>query len=138
MESVLGSKKRYQCRFKIPDRLTAGKYDLIICGSGDYEKFLRQAEPYKFIPQDLSSLIEVMNNILRIERDKLYCLLVLPAGGLAITRAELPDLPATKALILQDIKRTLKTQPYPHWLEKSFYTDTVVSDKKMIRITVEE
>ena len=138
VESVLGSKKKYHCDFKIPDWLEPGKYDLIVCGGDEYEGFLRRAEPYKFVPQNLSTLIEVMNNILRIERDKLYCLLVLPAGGLAVMRAELPDLPATKMLVLQDAKRALNTQPYPHWLEKSFHTGTVVSDKKVMRITVEE
>lgn len=51
-------------------------------------------------------------------------------------RAELPDLPATKALVLQDAKRALRTQPYSHWLEESLETGTVVVDKKVMPITV--
>jgi len=79
-----------------------------------------------------------MNNILTISRDKLYCLLLLPPGGVAVEKAELPDLPATKALVLQDAKRVLRTQPYPRWLESSLETGTVVTDKKVTHITVEK
>jgi hypothetical protein len=79
-----------------------------------------------------------MNNILHIGRDQLYCLLVLPTSGVALEKAELPDLPATKMLLLQNAKRTLRAQPYPHWLENSLTTGTVVLDKKVMRITVEE
>ncbi|MHC5073302.1 MAG: hypothetical protein ACYTFE_00595 [Planctomycetota bacterium] len=53
-------------------------------------------------------------------------------------KAELPDLPDTKVLILQNQKRTLQAQPYMHWLEKSFDTGTIVIDKKTMNITVEE
>jgi hypothetical protein len=138
VEPVRGKKREYHCNFKIPDELAPGEYDLLICGSDEYEKFLKQAEPYKFVPQDMSTLIEVINNILSVKRDKLYCLLILPVDGLVVARAELPDLPATKALILEDTKRTLNAQPYPHWLEKSFNTGTVVSDKEVMHIIVEK
>jgi len=79
-----------------------------------------------------------MNNLLAIKREGLYCLLVLPPGGIALEKAELPDLPATKVLVLQDAKRTLRTQPYQHWLENSLTTGTVVIDEKIMRITVEK
>jgi hypothetical protein len=55
-----------------------------------------------------------------------------------IEKTELPDLPATKALILQDAKRALKIMPYKHWIEKEIKTDSVVIDKAVMKITVEE
>jgi len=64
--------------------------------------------------------------------------LALPPSGVAIEKAELPDLPATKMLILQNPKRTLRIQPYPHWLEKRFDSGTVIIDRKIIRITVKK
>jgi hypothetical protein len=115
-----------------------GQYDLIISGGRGYGEFLKKAVPYRFVPQSLPGLVEAMNNVLSVKRGKLYCLLVLPAGGIAIEKAELPDLPATKALILQDGKRMLSTQPYSHWLEQTVETGTVVIDKKVMRITVEK
>jgi hypothetical protein len=55
-----------------------------------------------------------------------------------IETAELPDLPATKVLLLQDTKRPLRIRPYSHWLERSLETGTVVIDKKVLQITVEK
>lgn len=138
LESYLAEKKKYQCRLKIPEDLAPGKYDLIVCGVYDYERFLRKTIPHKFIPQNLSSLIEVINDILAVKRDRLYCVLVLPPGGVTLAEVELPDLPATKALILKNAKRTLKTQPYHHWEERSFHTGTVIIDKKVMQITIEK
>ena len=138
VESFLAGKKKYRFSLKIPDELAPGEYDLIVSGGYGYQEFLRKAAPYRFVPQSLPTLIEAINNILHISRDKLYCLLVLPTGGVALEKAELPDLPATKVLVLGDAKRTLRTRPYPHWLEKSLATGTVVIDRKVMRITVEK
>jgi len=137
VESFLAGKKEYQFSLKIPDELAPGKYDLTVCGPYEYERFLRKAVPYRFVAQDLSSLLEALNTALGIRRDRLYCLLGLPAGGVTLERAELPDLPGTKALVLYNARRTLRIQPYPHWLEQSLETGTVVVDKKVIRLTVE-
>jgi len=138
VESVLAGKKKYQCSLKIPEDLAPGEYDLTVCGSRDYEQFLAKAIPHKFIAQSLPDLIDALNNSLRIDRDKLYCLLALPSGGVTVEKAELPYLPATKALILQDTKRALRIQPYSHWLEKTLRTGTVVIDKKVMHIRVEK
>jgi len=138
VESFLAGKKKYQYSLKIPDELAPGRYDLIISGGYGYQKFLRRYAPYRFVPQNLPTLVEAINNLLTIKRDGLYCLLVLPPGGIAMEKAELPDLPATKALALQDAKRTLKTRPYRRWLEKSLTTDTVIIDEKVMHITVEK
>jgi hypothetical protein len=78
-----------------------------------------------------------MNRVLQIKRDRLYCVLALPSRGIFIEKAELPYLPPTKALVLQDVKRTLRTRPYSHWLEKNFDTGLIVIDKKIMRIKVE-
>ncbi|UCE98550.1 MAG: hypothetical protein JSV82_05015 [Planctomycetota bacterium] len=138
VETFLAEKKKYQFGLKIPDELAPGVYDLIVCGGYDYREFFRKAAPYKFVPQNLATLIEAMNNILTVSRDKLYCLLVLPPAGIAVEGAELPDLPATRVLVLRDAKRTLRTQPYPRWLENSLTTGTVIVDKKIMRVIVEE
>ncbi len=138
LESVLAGKKKYEFSFQIPGTLTPGKYELTICGGYGYEQFIRKTAPYKLLALDLDSTIEGLRYLLSIDRGKLYCILTLPPGGVAIEKAELPDLPATKMLILQNPKRSLRTQPYPHWLEKSCDTGTVVIDRKTIRITVEQ
>jgi hypothetical protein len=138
IESFLAEKKGYQRSLEIPRDLAPGKYDLIVCGGSSYQEFLVRTAPYKFIPQNLETLVESMNDLLALSRDKLYFLLVLPDAGVAVERAELPDLPATKALLLQDVKRTLRSQPHPHWVEESLATGAVIIDEKVIQITVEE
>ena len=138
VESVRAEKKKYRCSLKIPEDLAPGKYELTVCGSSDYERFLMKTVPYRFIAQSLPSLIEAISNSLQVDRDRLYCLLLLPPGGVLVEKAELPDLPATKALVLQSAKRTLEARPYPHWLENTVKTGTIVIDKKVMRITVEK
>jgi hypothetical protein len=138
IEPVLAEKKRYRYNLELPEELEAGEYDLIVCGGHDYLRFLHQQVPYRFIPRDLPTLVGAMNDVLSVGRGKLYCIFVLPSGGIAIEGAELPDLPATKALVLQDAKRALGTQSYPRWIEKSEETGTIVFDGKVMKITVEQ
>jgi len=138
LESVLAGKKQYQWTLEIPEDLAPGKYQLTVGGYRDYEQFLVKAAPHRFIAQSLPSLIDALNNSLQIGRDKLYCLLTLPPGGVIIETAELPDLPETKALLMQDTKRTLRVRPYSHWLERSLKTGTVLIDKRVLQITVEK
>ena len=138
LESVLAGKKQYKYRMRIPQGTEPGTYDLIVTGGNGYLDFLQKKMPHRFIPQNIDSLVEAIHTILEIERDRLYCLLVLPTGGITVEQAELPDLPATKAMVLSDVSRTLTTQPYPHWLEKSIRIDTITSDTKLMRITVEK
>jgi hypothetical protein len=138
LESYLSEKKEYQFSLEIPKELKHGKYELVVSGSFEYEKHLRKTVPYRFLAQDITSLIEALNEALSYERDKLYCFLVLPPSGIAVDRAELPDLPETKTMVLQDATRALRVQPYPRWLEKSLRTGTVVIDKETMHIIVEK
>jgi hypothetical protein len=138
VESFLAEKKKYEFVFKIPEQTKPGRYELMVCGSYGYEQLLRKAVPYRFVAQDKSSLIEALNDVLGLERGKLYCLLLLPPGGVTLQRAELPDLPTTKAIILQDSTRALNAQPYPRWLEKDLDIDTVVIDREAMSIIVEK
>ncbi len=136
-ESFLAQKKRYTFDFKIPQSVEPGQYNLIIGGASAYEGFLKTAAPYRLIIRNLPSIIEVLNDVLNIRRDKLYSFLALPAAGVTIEDAILPDLPTSKALVLQDTKRTLKLMPYTPWIEKQMDLGTVIIDKEVVRITVE-
>jgi hypothetical protein len=138
IESVLSVKKKYSCKMEIPQELVPGKYKLIACGTQAYEQFLAKSVPHRFVATSMPELIEALNNALNIPRDRLYCLLVLPPSGVTLEKSELPDLPATKAMVLQDTKRTLRVQPYQHWMEKRIKTGTVIDGRKVVQITVEQ
>ena len=109
-----------------------------MCGDKGYQKFLGKTAGYKFSVQNFDTLIEALNNILHIRRDRLYCVFVMGTGGVAVEQAELADLPATKSLVLFDPKRTLKASPYFHWQEKQFDLSTLVIDQKKLSIIVEK
>lgn len=138
LESVLAGKKKYMHTVEIPEDLPPGKYELTVSGSRDYERFLVKAAPYRFIAQNLPQLIDALNEALKIDRDSLYFILTLPPGGVMVEKAELPDLPATRALVMRDAKRTLRVLPYSHWIERRFDIGSVIIDKKVFRITVEK
>jgi hypothetical protein len=74
-------------------------------------EFLRKAAPYRYLATNYQTLVDSLNEVLNVDRTKLYCLLVLPPSGIALERAELPSLPGTKALILQSDKRAMPVQP---------------------------
>jgi hypothetical protein len=138
VESVLAGKRKYQCRLDIPEDLPPGRYELTVCGQRDYEQFLVKSVPHRFIAQSLPGLIDALNGSLRIDRNKLYFLLALPPGGVTLDNAELPDLPATRALVLQDAKRALRVLPHAHWIEQSQNIERIVIDKHVLSITVEK
>ena len=138
LESYLAGKKRYDCNIEVPDDLEPGTYQLAVSGVFDYENFLRRAVPWRFVPENLADSISIINDITNTQRDKLYFVLVLPPTGIAIERAELVDLPLSKAILLNNNKRTLDVKPVMKWLEKSISVGTIVLDKKTVEITVEK
>lgn len=138
LESVLSPKRRLRYSITVPEDLEPGEYNLIVCGGSEYLRFLNQTVPYRFAATNFKTLIEAMKEILSVERDRLYCILLLPAGGIVLEKAELSDLPATKALVLSDSRRALDAQPYRHWIEKSSKTGTIIADKKTLKVKVEE
>ena len=135
--SFMKEKKKYQVKLNVPKYVAPGKYNVMLLGSEEYENFLRKAVPYRFIATNRKTLVEALNEALNVSRTKLYCLLILPPEGIAIDRAELPSLPETKSLILQSNKWAMPAQPYPQWIEKVVETGTVIGDKGMVSITVE-
>jgi hypothetical protein len=64
--------------------------------------------------------------------------LTLPDGGIAIESAELPQLPLSKTLLLNDEKRSMLAKPATQWLEKTIPVDTIVLDSRSLDIVVEE
>jgi hypothetical protein len=138
LETVREPKKSYNFKVKLPENLPAGRYELAVCGTAEYTRFLNQAAPYRFIAQSFESLVEAMKELLIVKRYQLYCLLILPASGIVVEKAELSDLPATKAVILYDAKRSLSTQPHQNWRESSIKTGLLTIDRRNIQITVED
>jgi hypothetical protein len=138
IESFQKEKRKYQVSMKVPEDLAAGKYNLLFLGVYEYESFLRKSVPYRFLATNYQTLVDALNVALNVNRTKLYCLLALPPDGITLEKAELPNLPGTKALILQSDTRAVPVRPYLHWIETTVETGTVIADKEMLAITVEK
>lgn len=138
IEKFRGTKEKYSFTLNVPKDLQPGKYKLLVTGGYRYQDFLVRAVPQKLIADNADDLVEAIKFISGIKRNKLHCILPLPEAGITIQRAELPDLPLTKTLVLSDPKRTLDIQTYKHWLEKSVQTDTLIMDEKEIEFVVKE
>jgi hypothetical protein len=138
IESYQARKRRIEFQVTVPEMTKAGKYMLSIGGLTDYLQQVRRKAPYRLMARDLPTLMDALNFLLNLKRDRLYCTLDLPASGIAVEKAEMPDLPASKALVIQDVKRTLRIQPYQPWVEQSRAIGCVIANKQGAQITVEE
>jgi len=136
--SYMSEKKSLRLQFKVPEDLTPGQYDILVAGAYDYEKFLRKVSPHKFTTHNLPTLVKALRDLLAIRRDRLYLAMKLPPAGIVIRRAELADLPQTKAMLLGDAKRTTTSLPMQHWLQKDTYTGDIIIGQKTLKITVEK
>lgn len=137
-EYLSSSLKTYKTEIKIPEDTEPGDYILTAGGADSYKMFLSQFAPFKFMPENMPSLVKVINQIANIKRNSLYVTLALPASGIAIENSQLPQLPVTKSLLLKNDKRAMTVMPQIDWIEKTMPLDTLVLDSKDIRITVEE
>jgi hypothetical protein len=138
IESYLIEKRKHHITLDVPKDVPPGKYQLMLMGPNDYEGFLKKSAPYKFTASNYQTLVDALNEALNLSRTKLHCILTLPPSGISLERQELPDLPPSKAMILQNDKRAMKALPYSHWVEKTIDTGTMVSDREVIPITVED
>jgi hypothetical protein len=138
VESYPAVKRRFEFKIRMPERIEPGEYTLTVCGSYEYQQMLKRLTPYRFLTKDTGTLIEALEYLLSLKRDRLYCLLELPASGVTVERQELPDLPASKALVLESVNRTIAIQPFQPWIEKSVQIDTITAEKESFKIKVEK
>jgi hypothetical protein len=138
VQSYPSVRHRYEFRIRVPDHLEPGDYALTVCGPYDYLQMLKRLTPYRFLAKDTGTLVEALQYLLGLRRDRLYCMLELPPSGVTVDKGELPDLPATKALVLESVNETVAVQPFQPWIEKSLAIDTITNDKETLKITVEK
>jgi hypothetical protein len=137
LQSYLSELSLHRIALPIPPDTPAGDYEITVAGSEDYEKFLRKVAVHKFTAYDLDSLVDALNLMVSIKRDRLYAVMSLPAGGVIIKRSELPDLPETKVLLMSDSKRTTTARKFEHWIEDRVEVGKVVLGSQDVKIKIE-
>ena len=135
---TIGSQKQLrQAELTIPADLGPGAYELLVAGADDYEKYLRKTGMYRFTAYDLETMVSAIRTLTEIRRDRIFVVLSLPPSGLAIEQTELPRMPGTKALLMQDPRRTVELQPVMGRVEQQVETGFVVRGSKTMRVVVE-
>ena len=121
----------------IPVGLPKGQYPLQILGPAQYQQFVSQMAPQRFRAVDVPTLHDALQGIFKYRRDRLYCVMQVPATGLVMRQHELADLPPTKMLLMQDSKRIIPVEPYKNWVENSIEIDRIVDGEVKIELTID-
>jgi len=139
LQSYLAEKTPVTLTLEVPRDLKPGTYPVQIMGVAEYTRFLSTAAPHRLTGYDLPTLARALQNLLELRRDRLYAVLKLPAAGLTVQQNELPDLPATAGLVLQDASRLEPyTRPMQHWVEVKAAPGKIVTGQQVVKITVEQ
>lgn len=138
LESYLAGHKNYKQTITVPENTPPGRYKLTVGGTDNYMDFITKTAPYRYTPENLPNLISIINNIANTKRNSLYIFLTLPEGGITIETAELPQLPLSKTLLLNNEKRSIPAKPAAQWLETTIPVDTIVIDSRSLDIVVEK
>jgi hypothetical protein len=85
----------------------------------------------------LPTLHSALQGIFDYRRNRLYCVMQVPATGLVMRQHELADLPPTKMLLMQDSKRIIPVEPYQNWVESGIEIDRIVDGEIKVELTVE-
>lgn len=138
LRSYRSEKTMHNFEFQIPKDIEPKNYSITVAGGYAFEKFLKMSAPYKFMVTDIDSLVSSLQNVLDIKRGSLYLTIPLTSSGIVIKNQPLPYLPKTKAMMLNDKKRTVPIREQKHWLQKEKELDHIVLGSKTINITVEK
>ena len=123
---------------KIPNDLAPDTYTVTLMSHNDYLSHIRKTSLHRFSPEDVESMIGMINELLNYQRNRLVAVLSLPPGGMALRQEELPDLPASRMALLQDPRRFLPISPIQHWLEFPQTLPLVPRGNLTIDLTVEQ
>ena len=138
VETYLGHKTPYTFHLTVPEHVQAGQYNLVIVGGSVYPQYIARVAPYRLTALDAKSLVHALDYLLSLKRDRLHCILQLQPSGVAIETTEMPDLPATKTMVLQSPKRAVQIVPYVPQVASEVETDSLVLNQYATKIVIEE
>ena len=98
---------------------------------------LQSEMPHRFRPRSVPELFRSIQLVVEPQADHLYVRLALPSGGLALHRRELPDLPASKALVLAEARK-IDTTSFRRSLARATKTPYVLSGSVAASFTVKK
>jgi hypothetical protein len=137
-EKYLSGVDSYDFSIEVPKDLKLGKYEIFVMGRDGYLGFIKKQAAHKFIAEDFDELVSSVKRNLYPKRNSIYLIMPLPSAGITLDRAELADLPPSKAIVLASSKRTVRTMPYNRWIEKQKTVNAVIQNQMNITIEVQD
>jgi hypothetical protein len=92
---------RLDVKFKLPKDMDEGTYTLTAMDYLDEISADRRTNPHRYAARKADELVSVARRVVQPRATTLYMQVLLPEGGLAIHRQNLPDLPESKAALLR-------------------------------------
>lgn len=124
-------------RFELPDDIEDGTYELTVCDAPTSMIAEQREMPHMFAPRTTEQLLKALQHVVSSRSDQLYLRMPLPSGGgLAIERAEMPDLPASKAQILSQAD-ILETRSFRRSLVQTLKTRYLITGSASATFTVQ-
>ncbi|MCK4628696.1 MAG: hypothetical protein KAT56_06805, partial [Sedimentisphaerales bacterium] len=122
----------------LPSDLPPGKYKINIGSDLNYRRVLQDAQPHRYVAYDTDDIQRILQERLSLGRNGLYMTMLLPQKGLAIEQDELPYLPGSRSMLLNDKSRKTATTQFRPLLSSKIDTDYVIVGKQLFDIEVRE
>ncbi len=113
-------------KFVLPEDLADGQYNLTACSAGNSLMQTQQENPHLFSPRTVEELFASMGRLTEVRSDRIYIRLPLKREGLALGTAQMPELPASRAQIVQQAG-LLDTYKFSETLVRSIDSQYVIS-----------
>ncbi len=87
--------------FVLPEDIADGEYKLTASSGSNSLMQNRKENPHLFSPRTVEELFDAMERLIEVRSDRIYFRLPLKLKGLAIGTDQMPELPASRAQIVQ-------------------------------------
>jgi hypothetical protein len=121
----------------LPRDLNEGTYQLMV---SDWETYLsteQQAEPFRFVAEDVQDVFSVLKDVMAVRHNAIYLRLLRQADGVAIGRTAMAHLPSSRRQVLLGAGRS-NTTPFLSSTLKVVPTKLVMSGVAQFAITVDK
>jgi len=123
-------------KFKLPDDLPEGIGTLQVCDWSSAASADMRAQPHKYRPKTTREFLASLQRSVLNQGDVLYMRMGLPnGGGIALDKKELPDLPASKSVLITQAN-LLDTRKFSNSLQRTQKVKYVLSGSAAVRFRV--
>ncbi len=132
-----GAVETVRMRFEIPSDLPEGEYEIAVTDAAHYAQRMAALRPHLSRVTNVTELFEQAQRVLSVPDDALFVSMVLPEGGVALGRTELPDLPSSRRALIGSGLRS-GVSPYRNMKYEMTPLDYVPTGQVMFKVNVKK